>query len=98
MRLSREIRESVIHYAKEYFGDNIKIYLFGSRVDDSKKGGDIDLLIDTTDKIDIKTEMSFLRTIYKNITSRKIDLLIRTPYKQDKPIYHTAMNEGIRLC
>lgn len=98
MRLSREIRESVIQYAKEYFGNNIKLYLFGSRVDDNKRGGDIDLLIDTTEKIDTKAEINFLRAIYKNITSRKIDLLIKTPYKQDKPIYHTAINEGIRLC
>ena len=88
----------MVDYAKEYFGNNIKIYLFGSRVDDSKKGGDIDLFIETTEKIDMTTEISFLRAIYKNITSRKIDLLIKTPYRQDKPIYHTAVNEGIRLC
>lgn len=98
MRLSKEIKESVIHYAKEYFGNNIKLYLFGSRVDDNKRGGDIDLLIETTQKIDMETEISFLRAIYKNITSRKIDLLIKTPYRQDKPIYHTAISEGIRLC
>ena len=88
----------MIHYAKAYFGNNIKLYLFGSRVDDSKRGGDIDLLIETTQKIELETEISFLRTIYKNITSRKIDLLIKTPYRQDKPIYHTAIKEGIRLC
>jgi len=48
LRLSKEIKDSVVHYAKEYFGNNIKLYLFGSRVDDSKRGGDIDLLIETT--------------------------------------------------
>ena len=98
MRLSIEIKESVIYYAKKYFGDNIKLYLFGSRIDDNKRGGDIDLFVETIHKIDTKTEINFLRDIYNNITSRKIDLLIKTPYKQDKPIYHTAINEGIRLC
>ena len=98
MRLDQKIRESVVDYAKKYFGNNIKLYLFGSRVDDSKKGGDIDLLIETNDKVDTETEISFLRAIYKNITSRKIDLLVKTPYRQDKPIYHTAVKEGIRLC
>lgn len=98
MRLSKEIRESMIYYAKEYFGNNIKLYLFGSRVDDSKRGGDIDLFVEVAEKIDMETEISFLRAIYKNITSRKIDLLVKTPYREDKPIYHTAINEGIRLC
>jgi len=98
LRLDQKIRESVVDYAKKYFGNNIKLYLFGSRVDDSKKGGDIDLLIETNDKVDTETEISFLRAIYKNITSRKIDLLVKTPYRQDKPIYHTAVKEGIRLC
>ncbi len=98
MRLDQKIRESVVDYAKKYFGNNIKLYLFGSRVDDSKKGGDIDLLIETNDKVDTETEISFLRAIYKNITSRKIDLLVKTPYRQDKSIYHTAVKEGIRLC
>lgn len=98
MRLNKEIQESMVRYAKEYFGNNIKLYLFGSRVDDNKRGGDIDLLLETTQKIELETEISFLRTIYKNITSRKIDLLIKTPYRQDKPIYHTAISEGIRLC
>jgi len=98
LRLDQKIRESVVDYAKKYFGNNIKLYLFGSRVDDSKKGRDIDLLIETNDKVDTETEISFLRAIYKNITSRKIDLLVKTPYRQDKPIYHTAVKEGIRLC
>ncbi len=98
MRLTKKTKESIIHYAQEYFGNNIKLYLFGSRVDDSKKGGDIDLLIETNEKTGIEKEISFLRAIYKNITSRKIDLLVKTPYREDKPIYHTAIDEGIRLC
>ena len=98
MRLKQEIKESIIYYARKYFGYNIKLYLFGSRTDDNKKGGDIDLFIETMEKVDINTEIDFLKALYKNATSRKIDLLIKTPYRQDKPIYSTAINEGIRLC
>jgi len=46
MRLSSRVIKILNHTIKESFG-NVDIYLFGSRVDDSKKGGDIDLAIDT---------------------------------------------------
>jgi len=39
---------TIIEYAKQYFGNDSKLYLFGSRVYDDKKGGDIDLLLEKT--------------------------------------------------
>ena len=44
MRLSKKYIETIKKYFKEFF-QNGEIYLFGSRVDDSKKGGDIDLYL-----------------------------------------------------
>jgi len=46
MRLSKRIINIVQENINKSFG-NVNIYLFGSRVDNSKKGGDIDLAIDT---------------------------------------------------
>ncbi len=52
-----------------------KLYLFGSRVDDSKYGGDIDLLI-----ISKKLTKKDLRTIridfFKNFGEQKLDILL----------------------
>jgi hypothetical protein len=47
----------------ETFGDTARIWLFGYRVDEHKRGGDIDLLIETkeTDVMRIvKTELAFI--------------------------------------
>lgn len=52
-----------------------KLYLFGSRVDDTKKGGDIDLLVVSKEleKKDIRT----LRIEFcKNFGEQKVDILL----------------------
>ena len=47
MRLEEwEVRE-IKKAAQLVFGKNVKVILFGSRVDDNKKGGDIDLYVIT---------------------------------------------------
>ncbi len=48
MRLSTiEILSIIKHFNRLFTTGNI--YLFGSRVDDAQKGGDIDLFIETSD-------------------------------------------------
>ncbi len=46
----------------------------------------------------MQTQIKFLAAIYKNITQRKIDLLIKTPESQELPIHKTAKKEGVLLC
>jgi len=46
MRLSKRIINILQNNIKKSFGD-VNIYLFGSRTDDNKRGGDIDLAIET---------------------------------------------------
>jgi len=98
MRLKVEEKNKIVYYAKEFFGKDIKLYLFGSRVDDNKKGGDIDLFLESKENIDMRTQVNFLAAIYKEITQRKIDLLIKTPSSEDLSIYKTAKKEGVLLC
>jgi len=43
VRLTEEEIKAIVETAKEVFGEKVKIWLFGSRVDLNKRGGDIDL-------------------------------------------------------
>ncbi len=47
MRLERWEIEEIKKAAELIFGKDVKVILFGSRVDDNKKGGDIDLYVIT---------------------------------------------------
>jgi len=76
------------------FDQNAKVYLYGSRVNDNAKGGDIDLLV-ISDLIDF-TDKIYLRLKLKDrIGDQKIDLLVKKNI--DTAFSRKAVKEGILL-
>jgi uncharacterized protein len=97
MRLKLKDVEFIKQTARDYFGKEAKIYLFGSRVSDHKKGGDIDLYIETNSKdwlFDKKVKM--LKALYKKLGEQKIDVVINN-FTSSLYIYEVAQQEGILL-
>ena len=74
MRIS-EIEKTTIVNAILEKDKNAQIFLFGSRTDDFKKGGDIDILVQS-DEIGLLEIVKIKSTIFKNIPEQKIDLLV----------------------
>ena len=70
------------------------IYLFGSRVDDAAKGGDIDLLVLST-KIKLMDKIDILAQLHQSLGERKIDLLVYPD--TSRPFARLAMEDGVRL-
>jgi len=79
---------------KEIFVDG-QIYLFGSRVDDMKRGGDIDLYIvtDLTNLYDKK--IKFLVKLKGYIGEQKIDVIISKD--KNRLIEKEAIKYGVEL-
>jgi len=98
MRISDQEKFLFIQYAKKHFGNQMHLYLFGSRIDDDKKGGDIDLFLDSKIDITMQQQINFIADSYQYITSRKLDLVVKSPNLENRPIYDTAKAEGILLC
>jgi len=67
---------SVIKSSINSFDEQAKIYLFGSRLDDKLKGGDIDLLV-LSEKILQKDSYLLKAKIFKIIEEQKIDIVIK---------------------
>jgi len=74
MRLTNQNREIIRNAFAEFFSDG-EIFLFGSRTDDSKRGGDIDLLILSDYKRDFKIISNFRIALLRRLGDRKIDIL-----------------------
>ena len=97
MRLKQKEIDYIKTTAKECFGANVKVYLFGSRVDDSKRGGDIDLYIETDCRNNIlKRKFKMLALLEKALGEQKIDIVVNN-FDTKKFIYQVAKNEGIVL-
>ena len=58
------------------FGENAQVFLFGSRVFDNKKGGDIDLYIvaDNHDNL-FEKKLLFLARLKRQLGEQKIDVV-----------------------
>ena len=79
----------------EVFEDG-EIYLFGSRVDDSLKGGDIDLYIKVKAKQDLlNKKIQFLAKLKEKIGDQKIDVVVSKD--ETRIIEQEAITKGIKL-
>ena len=77
MRLTEFEKNTILKLSREFYGQNCKVRLFGSRVDDSQKGGDIDLLIEPEwKKFDLEHKFTFLVSLKSEIGDQKIDLVL----------------------
>ena len=96
MRLSLFEIETIIKLKDEFFGIKPKIFLFGSRVEDKKKGGDIDLYIKTEITDDIfEKRINFLSSLYKKLGEQKIDVVFATDLNRNIEI--EAITKGVEL-
>ncbi len=95
MRLTPKQHQAIKKYFLEVFQDG-EIYLFGSRIDDEKKGGDIDLYIRTKDKQNlVRKKLDFLVKLKREIGEQKIDVVFDRGLQ--RAIDSIAMEKGVAL-
>jgi predicted nucleotidyltransferase len=101
MRITPHEQEVIKRTAQECFEAAVVVRLFGSRRDDAKKGGDIDLFVQTSldDPAEIsKAHSRFLAKLYAELGEQKIDVLIDYPNRKvELPIFAIALEQGIVL-
>lgn len=100
MRLSAEQIKAIKQETEHFFGAQAEVWLFGSRVDDTKKGGDIDLYVrsGTSDADQLAaSRFAYLAQLKQRIGDQKIDLVLQRDGGEVLPIHDLARQQGVRL-
>ena len=95
MRLTNSQINMIRNATSQNFGEGTLIWLFGSRLDDSKCGGDVDLYVETMKRNTLMAELR-CKIALEGSLDLSVDLIVKEPGK-DKPIYDLAKSQGVRL-
>lgn len=100
MRLTDYQKNRIVDVIKRNFKSATGIYLFGSRTDDTMKGGDIDLLVMVDDKSsDLESRIiKSVTGIQFAIGDQKIDLVVTdNPVSDPRLVVREAVRTGVRI-
>lgn len=99
MRLPPHYQATITETAANIFGEKASVWLFGSRLDDNAKGGDVDILI----KLELPTPNKALLAARFNaqlqikLGLQKFDVIVVDPSTTLEPIHQQALANGLRL-
>ena len=99
MRLTPEEISSIRACAAQVFGAACTVRLFGSRVYDARRGGDIDLHVvaEVAALATVRNEIAFVLALEEAIGEQRVDVIARAPGFTLQPIDETALRTGVVL-
>jgi|DewCreStandDraft_4_1066084.scaffolds.fasta_scaffold00146_20 predicted nucleotidyltransferase len=99
MRLTAEQVATIKRLVAEVYGPEAVVWLFGSQLDDRKKGGDIDLVVEvpTGASREIWSELRLQRALEEALNERKVDLVVHYRGDREGPFLRIAKREGVIL-
>ncbi|RLA24527.1 MAG: nucleotidyltransferase domain-containing protein [Gammaproteobacteria bacterium] len=93
MRLKKN-QVNIVKRLVKSFDIHAKVYLYGSRVDDLLKGGDIDLLI-ISQCFSFKDKLKLKAELYSQLGEQKVDVLITK--EETAPFVQLVLDTAILL-
>jgi predicted nucleotidyltransferase len=99
LRLSPQQVETIKRLIHATYGAGATVRLFGSQVDDRRRGGDIDLLVEIAAEADrgLDAEWRLQRQLSEALDERKVDLVLHRNDAAPPPIVQIARDTGMVL-
>lgn len=96
MRLSSQQRRIILASTQRALGDEAKVLLFGSRVDDGATGGDVDLYVETRETAGMWCKAQLLAELEHRL-GLPVDLVLRATSEPERPLHRIAKLTGVAL-
>jgi len=93
MRLTNQ-EADIIKNTIKGFDPKAEVFLFGSRIDDSLKGGDIDILI-FSESMNLRSKLQLKSSLFEKMEEQKIDIIIEKI--RSKPFIMYVLQKAIQL-
>jgi predicted nucleotidyltransferase len=99
MRLTPQQVIDIRAMVAQMAGATARVWLFGSRVRDDARGGDVDLLLEVDSAVDEPARLAaqLAAKVSRSMQGRKVDVLIKAPNLLHLPIHTIAVAQGLRL-
>jgi len=99
MRLSPEQTHAMVVATRAVAGNRARVKVFGSRLDDQARGGDIDLLVEVPDAVDRPAWLAarITASLQRALGDRKVDVLLVDPNTRLQPVHLQAQSQGVLL-
>ena len=95
MRLSQDMQQAILERVHEYVPE-ASVYVFGSRANDTKKGGDIDILVLDDRVLTLQEKNKIITRLWMQFGEQKIDIASFTR-DSDDPFKRLVMEHAVEI-
>lgn len=99
MRLTPDQINTIREATASVAGQAARVWLFGSRVDDTALGGDVDLLLELDAPVEEPAMLAaqLSARVSRAMSGRGVDVVVKAPNLKRLSIHAIAMREGVLL-
>jgi predicted nucleotidyltransferase len=96
MRLTRDQISAILSTTTSIGGPDVEVLLFGSRLDDSARGGDVDLVVETDAGLSVLERAQIKATLEERL-GLPVDIVAVERRRQLTPFQRIAKSGAVRL-
>ncbi len=96
MRITPEQAETIVKTIHSIAGPDVKVWVFGSRLDDTRRGGDLDLLIESVPAAGL-IQRARIKLLLEQVLHLPVDILATCFGAPDSAFVSIARAHAVRL-